>query len=363
MSRPNIAPLLTAILFLLMAKPTMAQDWIYYAESGDTLWDLCLKYTAKRGCWLELSEHNNIVEGKNIQPGDKIRIPVDWLLTVPVVGRVLNVNGEVQYRESSMSDWLPLLHGQRLLLGSVIRSDAGSANISLGRDSEILVRRHTTLELNTMSAGAIPGQTTQLNLEKGSVEVEVDPASKSRFEIHTPSAIAAVRGTAYRVSVESVAATRNEVVSGLVAIKAGSDADIPAGYGIRARTGKALSEPWKLLPPAQFSAPRIESALPVKLQWAPQSGAALWQLDLYENNVDGRLLETRTTVTSEFSYETLELGCYLLVARGIDTEGFQGLDGKLPLCVVEATPETLAKEPQSYWGFLLWLVLATAVLL
>lgn len=362
MSRSKIVSLLAVALLLAAPRPALSQDWIYYAQPGDTLWDLCLQYTAKRGCWMTLAQHNSIVEDRNIQPGDKIGIPVAWLLEVPIVGAVLNVTGDVQYKESDMSEWLPLLQGQSLLLGSVIRTELGSANISLGSHSEVLVRAQTTLELNTMSVGNSPGQTTKLNLPKGDVEVEVEPRSRSRFEIHTPSAIAAVRGTQYRVSAESPAATRSEVLSGLVAVQAGAEVKLPAGYGLRTRQGEKMGEPRKLLPPPQFSVERINSTSPIDVVWASQPDAVVWQLDLYA--ADGHLLQTRSTSENQVRYEGLEIGCYQLVARGVDSEGFQGIDGQLPLCV-EAMPEVLP-EPvaeESFWDFLLWLALATAVLL
>ena len=57
-------------------SPALAQDWLYKARPGDTIWDLCLEYTARSGCWKELARYNNIADDRAIPPGEEIRIPI-----------------------------------------------------------------------------------------------------------------------------------------------------------------------------------------------------------------------------------------------------------------------------------------------
>lgn len=335
------------ILFIFWgSRQATAQDWIYATQPGDTLWDLCLEYTAKRGCWKELGTYNNISGDRIVQPGTEIRIPLDWLLELPIVGTVLSVQGEVQYQEQSGGKLVPLVPGQTLVLGSLINSRAGNASIILNDHSELLLRPDSVLELSSMSTGTGLRQSSELDLDRGEVEVKVKPGARSRFEIHTPSAIAAVRGTEYRVaSLRRDAGTRSEVLKGEVAVEAGTTVEVPAGYGLKAKKDEVPGEPRELPAAPVFAQARVDSPLPLSVHWTNEQGVVSWHLDLYSQAAPGELLATYRTADPELVFTELGEGCYRLVARGIDSEGFNGLESELPLCV---------KEPQTYWDLLLW---------
>lgn len=347
------------IVALAAAVPAQSQDWVYEAQQGDTLWDLCLEYTAKRGCWQELGDYNGIVNDKKIQPGMEIRIPVAWLLSLPVVGEVLSVEGEVRYQEQDGNNPMPLLAGEQLVLGSIITTLGGSATITLGDYSEIFIRPQTVLELSNISVGNTRKKVTRLQLDKGNVEVRVIPGSRSRFEVHTPSAIAAVRGTRYRVASEQRDSTRSEVLSGLVAMQAETEKDVPAGFGLLAARGEALGDPRKLLDPPRFESAQISASLPVALRWEADPLAVQWQLDLFAES--GAFLFSTQTASPNTVYDQLALGCYKLVARAIDKDGFNGLETEVALCVVPE--EVVPPEPESFLDVLLWVIFAIGVII
>jgi len=350
---------LATLVALLTSRPVLAQDWIYEAQPGDTLWDLCLEYTAKRGCWLELGKYNDIANAKRIQPGTEIRVPIAWLLEVPVVGTVLGVQGEVRYQEQDGSNPIPLLEGEQLVLGSVITSLGGTARITLGDYSEVFIRPQSVLELNRVKTKAGQGGKTEISLDRGNVEVSVQPDTRSRFEVHTPSAIAAVRGTRYRVANASTDSTRGEVLEGKVAIVAGSSVDVPAGFGLLAQRGVELGEPRKLLDPPEFEVPALNGPTPLLVQWDLDPLAVSWQLDIYASS--GALIVSEQSTDNRYQITDLPLGCYRLLARGIDAEGFNGLDAELPVCV--EAPVVEEPEPESFLDVILWVVFAVGVLL
>jgi len=340
------------------AGKAVAQDWIYHAQPGDTLWDLCIEHTARRGCFKELASYNNMTEQNRVYPGDEIRIPIAWLVALPIVGKVVNVQGEVYYQPQSGANVIPLREGQNLVLGGSISCKSGSARITLGNHSEMLIRRDSVLELSNMSVGNSQGQAAELQLNKGEVEVKVKPNSRSRFEIHTPSAIAAVRGTKYRVV--SQAGTRSEVLSGKVAVQAETEVDVPAGFGVKAQKGKVLGDLRKLLDAPIFAEPSVQSTLPIHVHWLGNPGAIAWQLDLYAEGEAGALLISTHSTTPEIQYQQLAQGCYRLVARGIDEDGFNGLESQLPVCVHAPAPEP---EPETNWALILWLAMAALILI
>ncbi|NND68544.1 MAG: LysM peptidoglycan-binding domain-containing protein [Halioglobus sp.] len=344
------------------AEQARAQDWVYRVQPGDTLWNLCIQYTAVKGCWKELGVYNDIRDDRGIQPGTDIRIPVAWLLEIPLVGKVLNVQGAVTYQLQPGSNPLPLAAGQDIALGSLLVSREGSAAIQLGNHSQILLRPNSVLRIDTMSVGESAGQTSTLRLDSGEVEVEVKPESRSRFEVHTPSAIAAVRGTQYRVvSLREEDSTRGEVLAGLVAVEAGSRLDVPAGFGVKAKAGEPLGQPRKLLDPPRFTQARIDAPLPLTVRWDNDPQAVSWQVDVYAGGENGELLDSLRSNQPRLDLESLDEGCYRLVARAIDGEGFNGLEQELPLCVLPPPP--VEEEPFDYRIVLPWLATLALILI
>lgn len=339
----------------LLSAPVRAHDWIYIASDGDTLWDICLEYTAKRGCAKALADHNNRSDySESLPVGTEIRVPYDWLLELPIVGSVISVQGEVSYQDYFGSKPMPLSAGQDLVLGSVLRSHSGSARISLGDYSELLLRPNSILELSSLSSGDKPGQVGELVLDRGDVEVQVRPESRSRFEIYTPSAIAAVRGTQYRLASDvSGTSTRGEVLKGRIAMQTVSTTEVPAGFGLLARQGAEVGELHRLLPAPVFPAVDPNNlSLPVAVGWTGDSQANHWLVDIV--SAEGDLLVHERTNDTQITFDALPGGCHRMVVRGVDAEGFRGLDGETPLCVD-------AEKPR--WAEWLWSLAAALILL
>ncbi len=364
MRRESFRQMLWALLAstLLLAGPARADDWIYYAEDGDTLWDLCLEYTNKRGCWIELGRINNISNGRRMPIGREIRIPRGWLVNPPRVGTVLSVEGATLVQRSGGSTTLGA--GDPLLLGDRLVSEGGAARLQLGSRGEVLLRPYTTLELNNLSTQPQFQSDMELSLERGAVEVDVRPAEDSRFRIQTPAAIAAVRGTRYRLVVseeDGVPSTRGEVLSGAVEVAAVDTVVLEAGYGITAKKGQKLAQARKLLPGPRFVGLPASAFGPVTLNWAADPGAAAWNLDVLRDNSGRDLFTSRRLVEPTATLE-LPVGCYQLVLRAIDADGFNGLESRAPLCVTEPPPpEPPAPEPENtFWPTVL--VVAAMVL-
>lgn len=334
--------LFTAFIAWTIGLPVsaLAQDWIIRFQPGDTLWDLCIKYSNKRGCWIELAKYNNVSNDRTMPPGDEIRFPKAWLTSLPVVGQVESVRGDVLYDEKSRGVGIPLVAGQALLLGSRIVTGQGSAQITLGNNSTLLIRPDSELNLDSFSTGTGVGQVSELALDSGDVEVAVKPDSESRFQIKTPAAIAAVRGTRYRVSSlpGGSASTRSEVLAGAVEVSGVGTTLVPAGFGLMARQGQASEKPKKLLPPPIFEVNRLDAPLPLVVQWQAHPEAVSWQLDLHLGEAGGELVASYTLAEPEIVLSGLSEPCYWLVLRAVDAAGFNGMESQLPVCVVARLP-------------------------
>jgi hypothetical protein len=336
LSRSLLFFLLFFLLFAARCNVAAAGDWIYPAQEGDTLWDLCLKYTNKRGCWIELSTYNDVRNDRAIPIGTEIRIPYDWLIRPPVVGQVIALEGPVSYQGTPTSPAKPLQAGQELRLGARLVSTTGSARLEFGPGNELLLRPGSTVELDTMSGPSAERRRAEIDLEGGSLDIRVRADGKSRFRINTPAAIAAVRGTEYRVdSLGSGESMRSEVLSGSVEVAAsGASTLVPAGFGVAATKGQPPGQQRRLLEAPVFAADYGAVTLPASIAWNANPDAVSWQLDLATTGASGALLQSYQTRAPEHVFEDLGQGCYALTVRAVDADGFKGLDRKTPLCIV-----------------------------
>lgn len=101
--------------------------------------------------------------------------------------------------------------------GDVIKAGAvSSADLSIGKDGVARVSENTTLQVETIAKGGARGNT--LKMENGRLSVVLSKFSKNNdFSVKTNTAVAAVRGTGFRVSAENGSA-KIEVVSGKVQV-------------------------------------------------------------------------------------------------------------------------------------------------
>jgi hypothetical protein len=210
--------------------------------------------------------------------------------------------------------------------------DNASASIEFADGSVVNVRQQTDLVFDHLSAYSDTGMVdTRLRLGNGRVDIQARPAAGpgSRFEIRTPSAVSAVRGTQYRTaSQDTENATWVEVLEGKVAAT-GSDktALVPAAYGTRVLQGEPPLPPRPLL-----QAPQLH-AIPTKIEqigwpltWEPISGAARYHTEISSQADFSLLLWERYSGGPRTPLPDLADGSYYVRVRAIDDLGIEGLD-------------------------------------
>ena len=341
-----LAPLMALSLFstTFVTHSVSAAEWLYTFRPGDTIWDLCLKYTNQRGCWQSLPPLNGVKNDRQIQPGFVLTFPVEWLKEIPKPVTVTFISGDAQVRTLNTSQSSVIRQGDQLSIGSVITTgNNGNLNLRFGDGSSLTMEPNSELSLDTLSTADGYGIVdSRLRLNKGAVKTRVpkrQPAS--RFKITTPSAVAAVRGTEYRVSAIDgpTPMMRGEVFEGLVDVNTDTSKQaVPAGFGITARQGETLKQPKPLLPAPVFSSSEVPQLLPASVEWENLAGAASYQLELLENNTQEKLLQRRQQTENDASFKQLEVGCYRLRLRAIDAEQLQGLASEQALCIAAPLP-------------------------
>ncbi|MBN3562528.1 FecR family protein [Aliamphritea spongicola] len=323
----------------------MAQDWIYTTTKGDNLWNLSEQYLDRVTRFEALRKINGIENPKQMPPGIKLRIPLKWIRSNPVPATVDELLGDAQLQRAGSSEQVALQHGDEVFLGDQIRTGGDSTlAIRFADDSILTLYADSLIRFDHLSAHGKTGMVdSRLNLIQGRMDTRVTPASGpgSRFEIQTPSAISAVRGTEYRALVGEDGKISNiEVLHGKVKVSgAGKHTLVKRGFGTQVAEGKAPIKPRKLLPApglTAFDAPvRNISQL---VSWPAVDKAQAYRAEVSADADFDVVQWSRISEYAKIALPDIADGEYYLRVRAIDSLGLEGLNSVQPF-VLDAHPQ------------------------
>jgi hypothetical protein len=223
----------------------------------------------------------------------------------------------------------PVTRGAPLTVGTVVSTGAGAAVwLGLADGSRIRLGPNASIRLGKLHLNAKLARVVELELLRGEIETRVAAgANGSVFDVRTPSGVAGVRGTQFRVSTGEADEMRLSTLEGRVAVTAkDTEVTVPAGQRVRVVAGQPPSPPGALLEAPLVDAP-LQGALPADraLRWRAVSGAARHQVELAR---DAEF--TFDVRTFEAAADTLPMGAELPSGKwfwrvaGVDAEGFVG---------------------------------------
>ena len=331
----------------LHTGPAVAQEWLYTVRPGDTLWRLSETYLTDINYWRQLKARNAIADPENLPPGLRLRIPIAWLRLQPAPVRVTAVSGTAVALTKRGGQPVPmaLTVGMELGAGDTIETGAdGSVGLEFADGSQLLLANDSRLVCDTLSVtGGTAFVDTRLRLVNGRADVRARGEEQAiiRYEISTPAAISAVRGTVFRVGVQDAGnAARTEVLKGEVAVTARRRTlTLAEGFGTVIDKGQPPPPPRKLLPAPDLGAMSdVIERVPVRLRFAPLAYADGYRLEVATNPSFTPVIVERTATAAEFSGFDLPDGTYAVRVRAIDALGLEGFDANKRV-VVNARPE------------------------
>jgi hypothetical protein len=345
----------TSLIALLSLAPnysfaessSVSEDVLLYTvKKNDTVWGICKTYVTDPLCWQKLVEYNQLKNPKYLPPKSIIKIPKSWLIDHPTTALVIAVEGSVlvTHQDSQLEE--PLKVGDLLSHQDIVRSMQGTAMIKFADDSRLLLKANSTIRMASLQFYD-PSQlvNTRVELLKGRVKAQVEKLSNknSRYEISTPAAVAAVRGTEFRVSrsenpITKTVEMRTELLTGALLVSSDTNQqEIISGQAVLAIEGEGVSEPVDLLPrPLMVLNESQVIALPLLLTWKTIERAQSYKITLVSK--DSQVWE-KTTQELELLIENIHPGQYQLLIRGIDAQGFEGRNRRLNLEMPEPDAE------------------------
>jgi hypothetical protein len=316
------------LLALTFSAAHAGDDWQYVVRAGDTLSHIAERHLDNTASWRELQRINKVTDPNRLKPGSTLRIPYALSGGSVLFAEATWIRGEVQRIAGGTAT--PLTPGTQLRIGEMIATGAqSSATLRFADQSRLMVAPNSRVLLTHMLRDRQSGQVaTTLMLEAGAVESLVQRGEKidARYEVKTPTLNLAVRGTRFRVVVDSTTGmTRSEVEDGKVLASAqGQEVALAAGQGTYAAKGAAPSPARDLLPaPTLLAAAAQLEILPIRFDWRAAAEARQYRIELLDRDGANQVDEL-VSMESRARWASLPDGEYQLRVRAIDASGLEG---------------------------------------
>lgn len=321
-----------------------AGEWRYTVASGENLWSITQAHLQSLRYVEPLRQLNKIADPQRIPPGTELRIPIAWTRWQPLPIRIDAARGAAMLVRAGGE--VPAKPGTVLTDGDSLRTGPeSSAMLAIEGRGQVLVSPGSELSVERARLYGRSGVADlRLRLNRGNAEPQVRNLLRgSRFEIVTPAAVTAVRGTDFRVgTLGDGRRARTELTQGRLAV---SDAAPGAGTrgvelapGQGAVAGAGPLKPTPLLPALDLSrTPELIDRLPAELPLPAAAGVVAWRAQVLGRGstmpaFDGVVTQPRVR------FPDLPDGRYTLRARGIDAQGLEGADAQRDFDI-DARPE------------------------
>lgn len=213
--------------FAAESKPSSEKtELIYEMKQGDTLLALVAKYFASDLAFAEIVRINQIKNPDKIPAGKKVSFPRDLLLFSPAQAHLTTLECAEPVLSTTENKTLKL--GDALTQGALIKVPKGcEAGMTLEDASVVSLLPGTLVRIKTLRKTPLEkSPEVELELLGGRIELDVPKrqAGDAPYQVRTPSSLAGVRGTKFRVAFD--AEQRNsqvEVNHGNVAARGSAD--------------------------------------------------------------------------------------------------------------------------------------------
>lgn len=318
----------------------------YVTHEGDTLYEIAGRYLRDAGDWAMLSRLNHVPAPRRMPAGIALRLPADRLKQDSESARVIATSGPAEHAFGK-NPYTPLTAGTTLGEGDRIRTGHnGFVTLELPDGSHVTVAPDGLLDIDKLRRTVLTGSGDRvLGLRRGEVASEVTHATKKddRFQIRSPSVVAGVRGTRFKVAYDGDAQTTAvEVLDGAVGVDpaaaGGAYAPSPgvplqasaqlvkARFGSVTRSGGAIGAPVELLAaPALADPAKVQDGKTVAFDLVPAERAVAYRVQIARDADQLDLIRDLRVSAPHADFGELADGTYFVRIAAIDANGLEGL--------------------------------------
>lgn len=248
----TLAVLCTAFILFGFSSSVMAEsyadqqslDWHYTIRPSDDLPSISKRLLKTQYSWTSIAHYNNIENVDDLLVGSILKIPISWLKYQPQPAKIAEYSGVALLKRRQETRYSPIENPSQLYVGDELLTREGALRIEFADGTDLRLDSYSHLIFNKLSAYKEIGMVdTRMRLSRGGLRTQVKPLTRgSRYEISTPSAVAAVRGTDFRLRTNAKG-TVLEVLEGTVEfIYEHGHEFIEAGFGARILDQSAIMD-------------------------------------------------------------------------------------------------------------------------
>ena len=340
----NRAALAVAALLACGAWPALA-ELQHPVAPGDTLWSIAEQHTGEATQWPSLQKANRLADPHRLRIGQVLRIPAAASGLPAADASVVFVLGDVWATWPGGQQPSALRTGASVPEGTQIEvRDKAFVRLKLADGSAFGLSAGATARLERLRRDDRSQQSqTVIRMLSGRVESEVVPRQHpgSRFDVHTPMAVASVRGTRFGVSAAPDAAT-SEVTQGQVVVRSllnrRQTTTLAAGEGSRVGPAGGLQR-GALLPAVDLSAlpAQWDDGDFVRFALPNQPQAQAYRARVLQADTPGAVLREAWVKDPTVLWQALDDGQYTLAVQSLDKLGLLGQTAEHSFRV-QATP-------------------------
>ncbi|MBF3399259.1 FecR domain-containing protein [Burkholderia pseudomallei] len=307
----------------------------YTTRSGDTLYDVSARYLQGTDDWPLVAQLNDVPVPKHLQPGVVLKLPAARLRKERLSARVIAAHGTVESAGRGSAQFAPVAVDATLTEGDRLRTGSNAfVTLELSDGTHLSLPPDSQIDLATLRRTVLTGTLERvIDLRRGSVDSEVTHLKKKddRFQIRSPSVVAGVRGTRFRVNYDKDgrASTTVEVLDGTVGVapraKRSADTLVHANFGNVTSASGVVGSPIALLDAPQLANPaKIQDDPQVAFDLVPLGGAQSYHVQIARDAGLYDLFKEVQVPAPRATFADVPDGTYFVRIAAIDSHGLEG---------------------------------------
>lgn len=307
----------------------------YTTRSGDTLYDVSARYLQGTDDWPLVAQLNDVPVPKHLQPGVVLKLPAARLRKERLSARVIAAHGTVESAGRGSAQFAPVAVDATLTEGDRLRTGSNAfVTLELSDGTHLSLPPDSQIDLATLRRTVLTGTLERvIDLRRGSVDSEVTHLKKKddRFQIRSPSVVAGVRGTRFRVNYDKDgrASTTVEVLDGRVGVapsaKRSADTLVHANFGNVTSASGVVGSPIALLDAPQLANPaKIQDDPQVAFDLVPLGGAQSYHVQIARDAGLYDLFKEVQVSAPRATFADVPDGTYFVRIAAIDSHGLEG---------------------------------------
>lgn len=254
-----------------------------------------------------------------------IAVAADQLTSSDTVASINFSRGDAHVDPNGISELrIPAHRGMAIAIGDAISTgEDGFVSLLFVDESVVNLQPSSELIVTQVECNGDLGCKIELHAERGTFQTSVEKRldQGNAFNISTPYATAAVRGTVFDVDVSSGSMTTGVTKGNVDVASPLGLVNVPENFGSKVLPDEPPSAPIALLSAPELlpGAARFDQG--GVLSWQQLADASEYLVSVNQNN--NAVYQTRST-EQEHLLEPLDLGSYVLMLRAIDENGLKG---------------------------------------